>query len=216
MTTNNINSTCYRNISQMFQSKEVDARDSTNKIPFFGKYISKQLKNTHNIRTINEFVLHFKGKSEDEIEHDMTRMFQNRRMNQCDEGYHIRDVNRCAYESGLELLRATHRLRRSWQRYRFSRKPNTPNVPISALDNIRTKQSATCSCITNQRECRSNGCVIRRRNNRTYCNPPDISPGFLGIHGYQGQHDDGDRNKSKYGLRYVRGWRVPRKIGNRN
>jgi len=196
------------------------------RLPYIKDHFRQRLANYANIQTVDQLLFHFHNMTRQQIKSEMTTMLQNPRRNQCvpyyhrnpadvprHDSYHVRDVNRCAYQSVLQLLR--------WARNRpggfdfnaqgFRGRP-TLGVPPGAQRNP-SEGARFCSCLTTAAECtnppndglfNANHAIHCRWNQTHQVCQPRHGSGFEGVSGYSGQRRS---NANHRGMHYSGPWR---------
>lgn len=117
---------------------------------------------------------------------------QNRRANQCVDGYHVRDVNLQGWKACRALIATLARGRDAGHAlgaaFRFDHR-GLRNPPS------RGTAAATVGCIRNPRACRAAGGTFSRR----LCHPPAEQRGFEGVSPFAGQRlRRGQRPRGQY------------------
>ena len=173
---------------------------------YIGAYVAGRLAD-ENMLTVGDLARGTRGMSLPRVRTLLTEAAANRRANQCVRGYHVRDVNRLAYNTLVNLLAAA---RREWGLgYGPTLLPDTHPS--------RSPAAALCGCLATQAQCATRPdcrwameaggagaalCVPRAANAR----------GFEGVGARTGQRRDArlrTRGAQLGQQRYVQGWRVP-------
>ena len=200
------------------------------RMPYIKDHFRQRLANYANIQTVDQLLFHFHNMTRRQIKQEMTIMLQNPRRNQCvpyyhrnpadtprHESYHVRDVNRCAYESVLQLLR--------WARAQpagfdfnaqgFRGRPTLGAPPPNQRN--PAEGARFCSCLATQADCNTppnDGLRLANPHIAAHCRwsvahnvcQPRGGSGFEGVVGYSGQRRS---NANRQGMHYSGAWRDP-------
>jgi hypothetical protein len=193
-------------------------------IPYIGRFFRNRI-NERGIHTIDDLVQRLRPLNRDQMDRALTQLLQNPRKNRCvnsphvpmkhnpaaDGFYHVADVNRCAYNKVIDVLRFAHRAI-NFERYGFSQRATFPSLPPKRrMGTARDDGSRSCGCYHGRRrQCLAAGCRWNVSGGQTHCLPPaGQTKGFEGLGDYKGQRQEERPGAAQGGLHYRGGWRVP-------
>ena len=111
------------------------------RLPYIGPIFRARLNQEFQVRTLNDLVQRFSHQpawTAVEIEDEIVRMVRNPNQETCSRGrnntedeeplYHVSDVNQCAFNAIVELLREVHERREDHEDLQFDPQPNVPHA----------------------------------------------------------------------------------------
>lgn len=215
---------------QLLEAGALHGGDSVTSVPYIGAYFKNRLRRVRRrtprgIRTVNELLKEFADANSAAQAYDrLARLFANPNKYRCRRSqphrrkYHISDVNECAHNSTVDLLRLVHTLHEAnthadygFANYSF---PWAQEVPYRQRG---TRAAAECACLPRDACRRDRRCRFvssRRTRTRDACIPAhrgSASAGFqrgVDTDQYVPGFDTEDRQTTISGRPHTRGWRM--------
>lgn len=134
------------------------------RLPYIGPIFRARLNQEFQVRTLNDLVQRFSHQpawTAVEIEDEIVRMVRNPNQETCSRGrnntedaeplYHVSDVNQCAFNAIVELLRGVHQRREDHEDLQFDPQPNIPHAADILFRQRGDPGAKRCGCLDENR-----------------------------------------------------------------